>query len=277
MDNAHVYFRFLSLGWCWLKSLPLTWGTQALLCKPRPIPGLDGVFVENEAESSEPMGFFRSLGTSLPARASLPASGTESGDSQSQSHADKTTESMIASCDLPQEAKDRLRRCAGWDARYVLSSYEGAKSKDISHVKNPVGWVNGILKRMEEQSLVTPPEWDALLLSLDDLDVEVKSQIPIPLKQIPFKEAKKVVETLRKDFSRAEGLRVEDFLQKQIEEVKKRLSTAKQNVTTQVVQAWGLACLWYVMVVSALSFWFWSSCSLSFQIYTWYLNISNTF
>ena len=132
-------------------------------------------------------------------------------------HPNEATEQMIADCDLPLGAKDTRRKCAGWDVRYVLNSYNAVKKE---HVKHPTAWINGILKRMADQSLVTPPEWDSLLLSLDDLDLDFKARIP--LKQIPLEDAKLLVKTLREDLAtiQARPNGVETYLRLEIQKVK---------------------------------------------------------
>mmetsp|Transcript_28339 Transcript_28339/g.61645 ORF Transcript_28339/g.61645 Transcript_28339/m.61645 type:complete len:520 (+) Transcript_28339:2-1561(+) len=195
-------------------------GTQMLLCKPRPIPGLDTSKLE-PSEPSEPSGFFRSLGASLWTRS--PPTGSGSGGLL---HPNEATEQMIADCDLPLGAKDTLRKCAGWDVRYVLNSYNAVKKE---HVKRPTAWINGILKRMADQSLVTPPEWDSLLLSLDDLDLDFKARIP--LKQIPLEDAKLLVKTLREDLAtiQARPNGVETYLRLEIQKVKAAAKGQKQT------------------------------------------------
>ena len=132
-------------------------------------------------------------------------------------HPNEATEQMIADCDLPLDAKDTLRKCAGWDVRYVLNSYNAVQKEQV---KRPTAWINGILKRMADQSLVTPPEWDSLLLSLDDLDLDFKARIP--LKQIPLEDAKLLVKTLREDLAtiKARPNGVETYLRLEIQKVK---------------------------------------------------------
>ena len=225
--------------------------TKINLCKPRPVRGLDIDEMADSPDDSEvpagpSSGFFRSLGSSLWSQAEEEAAPTEAKPTKAKKpkaskavkkevkkekeakeadkpeakstktpkksklrHPDKKTEAEIeAESSLTADAKDRLRQCAAYDARFVLQRF-----KDVGgRVKNPLGYVEGVLKNLNDQGLITPLAKDALLLSLDDFDLSPKSMQL--LHRRPVDEVQEVVQEMLKDKSDEPNKQLKIFVSK---------------------------------------------------------------